>query len=646
MLNVVREIVARYANHEAFGGLALQLSPEGYAQLPGEEWGYDDATMARFQRETGTPVPMNGPRRFAERAKYLQGEGRDAWLNWRASVVTDFHRQLEREIASRRAGAKLYLAGGTLLEDRHTQFRLRPTLPRRARLDEALKELGIQTQAYHADPGIVLLRPQMVRPSTGPLPAQAATTEVYLSGEMDRLFAATAAHGNLFYHEPQKARLASFDVNSPFGAANTYTWLVSQLSPSDDHNRRRFVHALAVSDTPQMFDGGWLLPLGQEAALRDIVSVYRQLPGERFDSVAGEFQPLTIRTHSRNAETFVYLVNDSPWAVTVAMQVDAPPNCTLEKVGESAGVGPLVRTAGLATWNVSLKPYDLVAARFSAPNAKLRNPIVSVPTEVRQSLERRIEDLVARVAASDSPQPLSVIENPSFEVPPKGDQIVGWTASTSTGGRVALDSSQRNSGEQSVLLESAGQRVSITSAPFDPPDTGRLAVEVRLRVADAQAPPSLRIVVEGEMREGVFEPYGVIDRVGDTAPSRGDWARYSFPVDNVPGEGLSNLRVRLELLSAGQVWIDDVQVFDLWFNQPERLVLGTIVSLASVHLEKGQVADCARLLDGYWPQFLVANVSLTTANTPLARRSPPTPLPPIAPPKKPTMLDNIRNYFR
>lgn len=645
MLGVVQEVAARYGHHDSFGGLALQLSPDGYAQLPGEGWGYDDRTVARFQRDTKVQVPGSGPQRFAQRAKFLAAPGREAWIAWRAAVVADFHRRLQHEIAARHSGAKLYLAGGTLLEDRQTQYRLRPTLPRRARIEEAIRELGISVQAYRANPGIVLLRPQLLRPSADPLPVQALQTEIYLSGEMDRLFAGMAERGNLFYHEPQKARLASFDVNSPFGAANTYIWLVSQMSPSGDRNRRRFVHSLAVSDAHELFDGGWLLPLGQEGALLDLISVYRQLPAGNFETAAAETQPVTIRTLSRDGQTFVYLVNDSPWRVAVSMQLDAPPNCRLEKIGESHGVGPLVRSSTLATWNVSLRPYDLVAARLSAPNVQVRNPAVSVPGEVRLTLEKKITDLVARVAASGNPQPLDVIDNPGFELPPSGEQIVGWTASAAMGSRVGLDSRFKYSGEKSILLSSSGQRVSIASVPFDPPTTGRLAVEVRLRAGDSRHPPSLKIAIEGEMRDGVFDPHGIIERVGEQAPVPGDWVPYSFPVNNVPAEGLSNLRVRFELLGAGEVWIDDVRVFDLWFDDVERLELSKIVSLASVHLEKRQFADCARLLEGYWPQFLVANVALSTANASVARRHQPAP-PRQEPPKKPSMLDTIRSYFR
>ena len=317
-------------------------------------------------RRPAPALPGTGAERFAQRAQFLAGEGHAAWIAWRAATLAEFHRRLRAEIVTAHQGARLYLAGGTMLESRQTQYRLRPTLPRRARLDEALAELGIRPQAYRGDSGIVLLRPQRLAPSSSPLAARAADLEINLAPEMDRLVANGRQTGSLFYHEPQKARLASFDVKSPFGAANTYTWLVSEMSPSGDKNRQRFVHSLATLDAEEMFDGGWMLALGQEEALGEVVSIYRQLPAQPFETVAGEIQPVTIRTLSLGRQTYVYLVNDSPWAADVNVALDLPAEARLEKIGQGRGMAAIIRTGVAASWKIHLRPYDLAAARFSA----------------------------------------------------------------------------------------------------------------------------------------------------------------------------------------------------------------------------------------------------------------------------------------
>jgi hypothetical protein len=415
------------------------------------------------------------------------------------------------------------------------------------------------------------------------------------------------------------------------------------MSPAGERNRRRFVHSLATLDAQSMFDGGWLLALGQEDALRDVLGVYRELPAGQFETVAGEFQP-TIRTLTRDNQTYVYAVNDSPWDVSVTMNVDMPPGCKMEKLGASSGVAAVARVGSEHTWQITLRPYDLAAARFWAPNVRIRNPVVSFSEEVRQGLERRIKDLSARVATLTTPRLLGALENSSFELPPQGEAIVGWTGRGELAGDVALDTTQKRGGGQSVKLTSRGRPVSLSSAPFKPPTTGRLSIELWLRTASADH-LSVRLALDGQLGNGRFAPYGLIPAVGANAARVGEWVRYSFPVDDVPTEGLSDVSVRLELMSAGEVWVDDVQVFDLSFSEAERVELSKLIALTNLKLQHGQLADCTRLLESYWPQFLVANVPLAQAAGPLAQRPPTAPAAPAEPAKKPSMLDNLKGYL-
>jgi hypothetical protein len=638
MFNVAHELIRRYAAHESFGGLALAISPESYAQLPGDEWGLDDQTIARFESQTGTQVPGTGGERFAARAKFLAGPGREAWQRWRSNVVAAFHRQLEQELAAARPGAKLYLAGTTLLEDRQLQLRNRPSVQRRVRLDATLAQKGLNLTDYTGQSGIAVLRPQLVRPATGAMAA--ADSELYQSRELDQLFTSAGQRAALFYHDPQKARVAGFDAQSPFGAANTYTWLVSQMSPSGDRNRRRFVHSLAVGDTAQMFDGGWMLPLGQEESLRSLISVYRQLPKAPFATVPGEFQPVTIRTLHQAGHTYFYLVNDSPWPASVTVELDTDARSRLERLGSSPGGAALEDSAGTAVWKVDLPPYDLAAARIASPQPiEVLAAHVQLPPGVRETLERRVQDLVARVRALGNP----LLENAGFDLPLAAGQIPGWTAQVPADGRVLVDSRTKHAGTRSVMLASQGSPVSLISAPFTPPPAGRLTVEVWLRTATADAQPSLRISVEGETSSGRVNPQGVIERVGAAAAKPGDWVHYNFPVENLPTTGLGAVRVKFELMTAGEVWLDDANV--RVFSGPELLELSKINSLASLHLERGQYADCTRLLEGYWPQFLVANIPLASVSTPVAQRPKPAAPEPERPAEAPSLFETMRSYL-
>ena len=69
-------------------------------------------------------------------------------------------------------------------------------------------------------------------------------------------------------------------------------------------------------------------------------------------------------------------------------------------------------------------------------------------------------------------------------------------------------------------------------------------------------------------------------------------------------------------MGAGEVWVDDVQVFSLAFSKPEMVELSKLITLADVKLQNGQIGDCLHLLEGYWPRFLEENVPLPAGATP------------------------------
>ena len=379
MLGTVGELVDRYGAHAAFRGVGVQLSADSYAQLPGSDGSFDDDTIECFERETKVSVPGSGAERFAARARFLTGPESRAWLTWRAQNMATLYRRMSQAIAGSRKDARLYLAGGTMFDGPAVRRSLRPALPRRMRVDEVLLGLGVRPEDFRDDP-VVFLRPQCIEPMDS-LSAHSVDLELNLAPEVDRLFSGGAA-ASLFYHKPQRLRLPAFDAKSPFGSENTYTWLVSEFAPSDLHNRERFVHSLATLDAQAMFDGGWLLPLGQEETIRELVSVYRELPSGPFEAVTGETQPVAIRSRVENDQTFVYLANDSPWHVTVSLAVNMPADCRVERLGSGPNSAPLERSGEVTRWKVSLRPYDLVGARFSSADVTLIEPHVEVPGRI------------------------------------------------------------------------------------------------------------------------------------------------------------------------------------------------------------------------------------------------------------------------
>jgi hypothetical protein len=656
MLGVVRELIERYGQHPSFGGLAVQLTADGYSQLPGVNWGYDDDTVSRFVSEARVETHdrkrllAGDDARFAVRTEILGGKLKQAWLEWRAEQLASFYRRMKNAVKG-----DLTLLGGSLFDSATAQRGLRPALPRRTKIDDVLLAFGLRPQAYGPNSGVSFVRPYRIGPpdSAG---VRGVDTELNFAPDVDQLFETTeGGSAAMFYHEPIRTRLASFDEQSPFGKANTYTQLFSQLSPSGDRNRRRFIHSVAVQDAQSLIDGGWLMSLGQEDALADFIATYRQLPAASFTTLNEPSEPVTIRTLNREGQTYVYFANDSPWHVRLQVFVNAPPGARVDRVGPTRKLPPLVRQAAGTQWTVELQPFDLVAARFAAPNIRFTQPHVTLDQTVQLALEKRIGDLSMRVKTLVNPAPLPILANPGFEAAEERGRVPGWTFDAPPNTSVVTDSDMRHGGKQSLRLTSGGPRVSIRSGVLDPPATGRLSVALWLKVADETRQPVVRLAVEARVNGADYYRYAAVGDNGPHAVAIPDaWASpcppFSYQVDDLPTTDVSDLRLRFDLMGPGEVWIDDVQVYDLGFMPNERIELSKLVSLAEYKRSVGQYSGCLQLLDSYWPQFLLEHVPLTQGPGPLARRPlqqrkpvPPGPAP-TEEPKKPSVIDRLKGF--
>jgi len=601
MLGVIGRLAGRYADHPSFSGVALQLSADSYARLLGPEWGMDDATIAQFEEDTGLTVPGEGEGRFARRAAFLAGPQRELWLRWRAERMTDFYRRAYEQIANVRPDARLYLIPTGLVGGPGSEHRLRPTLVQRTSLAELMLEAGLDTEVWQDRPGVVLMRPEWV--ISGESPAlQAAVLRLQRLPDADGCFQQLPVAGSVFFHRPEQVRLPSFDQQSPIQPS--YTWLCTQPALSQVQNRRHLVRALAGLDAQVMADGGWMLTMGQEDALRDVVAVLRHLPAVRFEKVAEDesednSQPVTFRFAPLGGTTYLYAVNDAPFPVSARVRVEAPAGCRIEELTGNRQVAPLRREAQGAYWSVELAPYDVVAVRFSSEEVAFSHPQARWPQEVEAKLARRIRLLGTKAAALRQPPPLPELDNPGFERrPTSGEEVPGWAITRHAQTRIETDTNDHHRGTQCAHMVSSGPIACLVSRPFAAPETGRLAVSVWLRIADEEQQPPLRLAVEGKL-EGRsyyrFAPVGRAEPDGPPAPPVGtQWRQFVFQVDDLPLEGLTQMRVRFDLMGPGEVWIDDVELFDLAFNEKELRELAKLITPPGCGC--GRVQACSRPL--------------------------------------------------
>ena len=650
MQDVVDELVSRYRHHRSFAGIALDLSPTGFAVLPGVAWGFDDQTIKRFAREAAVEVLEPGPDRFSRREARLRDdqEYRKQWLTWRSAELAKLHRGLCNVVNSKRAGSTLYLLGPNLLDKPQIQQKLRPSLPMKndQALFGALLDFGLDAPAYQGEPNIIFARPRRLDQLT----ESSSTTvfhDVEAMVEIDRFFELMANQATLSFHVPT---LNSGDdlgdgieQRTFFGGTNQ----VSYLAPSDYFNRKRFAHSLATMDSQLMIEGGRMLPLVLEPSAREFLEIYRRLPFAQFTSVLGETstQPVVIRKYSKNGRTCVYLVNDSLWKVSVDLQMDVSVTTPIESLSEKA-LPALVDEDNRTTWRVSFEPYELVAAWIQAEDVNIQPIKTTLPEEAVEGLQKQIDQLRVRLRELRLPPPLEHPDNRGFEEVRSDEQPVPkWWKKTGDRMGATVESKGTRTGQGCLRLwnQSENDQMWLRSTSFQPPNTGRLATWVWLRVDNPSEQPELRLSVDAKYNGQEYYRHAPVGR-GTEFPLTDQWVRYIFSVDDLPVEGLTDLRVGFDLMRPGEVWVDSVQTFDLAFTQSEQHELTKIIGLANLYLREGQVADCQRVLHGYWPRFLRTFVEVP-AQPPFKIAVLPKGKSTVVTPGKPSVSENKLDWF-
>jgi hypothetical protein len=598
MLSVVDELLGRYARHPSFAGITINLHADGYTQLPDMDWGMDALTWDRFRRER--QVRLARPDQF-------DAATQQAWAEWRCERIGELYARMAQLLAGYRADARLYLAASRLIDSRPVQRAFRPSLPPQFDVGKALREMGLDGERLQAIPNLVLLRPQLLVPRGAP-EASPATEEFNRSAEVDEFFRKSAARGAVFVHEPYLMRLPSFDDASPFGKNNTFMSLVAQVSPVGLSNRQRHAHALAVDDSQVLFDGGWLLPMGQEEHLREFLHVYRQLPRQSFDPVADEgrkWQPLQVRTHTTADATYLYVVNDSPWYVGAAVNLDSPVGSQYQSL-DSRLEQPVQQQRGADVWTLTLAPYDLVALRADRPGVRVVDVQINLPPDVRPALESEIRSLGVRAGQLSNRAPLNVLSNRSFEAwDPSTQQPQDWSL---LGRRDAISVETVNvrDGKAALRIRLPSGALSLRSAALEPPESGRLSVSIWARVTDPQQQPRVRLVLEVDGR--VYYPWSPIGVGGDDRALGKQWKEFVFRVSQLPPVNES-LKIGIEVAGTGEVFLDNVRLFDiLVLDALEHKALAQLLSAADYQRRMGMVSECLRILDGYWPRYLIDNV--------------------------------------
>ena len=239
----------------------------------------------------------------------------------------------------------------------------------------------------------------------------------------------------------------------------------------------------------------------------------------------------------------------------------------------------------------------------------------------KESKETTASEKPVSTAASSSPQNRMILSA-------EGESVPGWRQFGDSSFMVMIDQNIRREGLRSLCLESTGEPGGLISRPLDYKGTGRLCLQASFGVrADAVSLP-LRLCLTGRYQGAAWQRQV---QVGDALLAR---ARQNQPeptavsvdrnvrwiddiviFDHLPSSGLEELSLRIDILGAGTVWIDNLRLYKMAFSEQEQRELTVLAEKLESTLAGERITGTMGLLDSYWSRLLSEEIpdSMTAA---------------------------------
>ncbi|WP_417377559.1 family 10 glycosylhydrolase [Gimesia sp.] len=592
IVKIFRELVIRYKQHPSFQGVAVQLSLNGYLQLPGLEWGYDDQTVQQFQKETGIKIPFSTEvNKYQDRFRYLTTTALPQWTLWRCQKIRELHQLLADVLQAESPDAQIVFSARELLPSRSHEGDVITALKAGTMFRPILMELGLDFSHYDQIENAVVLRP-------GQYDSQQQVSSLIrvlnTHPSVDDAFKSRLS-GALFYHNPVEIRIAEFDRISPWQPA--FTWLVSQVTPAEESNRIRYIHSIARQDPYFIFDGGWTIPFGQERATESIRSQFQQLPPRPFQTVHAASQPVITRLSRGKEKAFFYVVNDFPYQCEVSIEMLVPSKAPVIHLKSGEALTAIQSGGGVRRYTVTLEPFDFQAFRIDDSQIQIETVRCNIAEQDRKHLQAKIEQkkqsLVQLHQSMD--ELTAVVFHADFESKSSRDYILaGWESKVSQGNAWTIDSTESHSGKTSLVLGSAPGNNFLRTNEIPLQDSRYLNMSVWMKSTASDM--RVRIALEAE-QNGKLKVQSAIISVDQ------QWRKYLFRVKDIPADQIRNAHIVVEKLGAEKLWIDDVDLQIHQISPEDDRQLTKLVSTLSLAWDSQRYLDCYRLLTSYWGQF-------------------------------------------
>ena len=355
-----------------------------------------------------------------------------------------------------------------------------------------------------------------------------------------------------------------------------------------------------------------LLGCGLPNNLSLVLSAFESMPRASMQPVPpidAASQTVHLRSGQGEGHLYLSIMGAAPWTSDVDIETSQP--IQWESLGQGSNESTISELTETRT-RITVPSGHLMVLRSQqpAPNAKIRSwtTRVSGGPEALEDIKRKVTMIVERIGILSEFESYDALNNGSFEQS-GGMGLVGWMHAQHPVGCVRIDDSEHSEGKHSVLLTTdvqATARTWIVSEMISPPKSGRLAVSLacRAEAAPDASPHRLKVSIEATHDGNPIRFSSELD-----VPSNGQWGNRDvvLEADGIEAAKVDSLRLTIDSLSGGRVWIDDIRLHDKFPTAKERAELQSQAFLAVQGLQRGNLAPSGRLLQNHWARHLLIN---------------------------------------
>ena len=608
MVGVVNEIAARYSHHSSWSGLGLRVGPGSHLYMPDASWGLDPQHLEQFKNTLG---PLDSEVESINPVDCVYGRFREPWVDWRNAQYFKTLQDLENAVTEH--GGSLFLLGLDNFQNVTLTRKLHPSVRGQEYYGRlAWREIGLDLANIKELERTVIL-PARSHSSLWSPASRRVERVMFEDKEMKTQLGLMQLPGALFYRSPASLSVPKLDQLTGPSTIPGEGIIQPEFSPAADGNRKRWAQAMTLADCQFLFDGGWGVALGQEQSTAQWLRAYRAIPSVPFDPVESPQATtnpvqIVVRQAFFDNDTWWYFVNPSPWETRVQLVVTADGSLNLQS-SNSARREISGSQESTKTCTLTLDPFGLHVLRARGVQATVDKLDVSVPESARVKIEQDLNEFFAQVTQLEKePTPMTGIANYAFEAEATSRSIPGWIFGQGVGVSVQVLEERAEEKNQFLKIESQAPVAWVRSTPFPLPQTGRLSLMVWLRTEAPENQPPLRLALEAKCTDGDYYQFA---NIGALAPENQpqivtrEWKPFAVHFDDLPQEGVLEMRVGFDLMGSGEVEVDRVQIYDRWMNQQDKRVLLQRVSAARHQLKQGNLLEPQQFLESYWPRLIM-----------------------------------------